>query len=66
MASVNYCFNICRSIDKKLTNDRHPTPTNISTNIPNNTGTLIFGRRFSLSNIKFVSQEQNDLSSDQN
>jgi len=63
-------------VDKKLTNDRrssisNPTPTNISGNIPNNTGALIFGHRFSLSNItfpniNFFSQEQNDFSFDPN
>lgn len=69
MSSVSYCFNICQSVDKKITKDRrssicNSTPPNLMANIPNNTGTLIFGRRFSLSNITFpnvisTSQEQN-------
>lgn len=58
MASVSYCFRGCQSVDKKITNERrssisNPNPPNISIDMPNNTGTLIFGRRFSLSNISF-------------
>ena len=56
MSSVSYCFNICRSVDKKITAERrasisHPTPTPTIENISPNTGTLIFGRRFSFGHV---------------
>lgn len=71
MSSVGYCFNICRTIDKKITNERRTSVCNPTLpDIPTNTGTLIFGRRFSLNNITLPtinpsSQIQNDVSSDQ-
>ncbi|CAF0783094.1 unnamed protein product [Rotaria sp. Silwood1] len=72
MSSVGYCFNICRSVDQKIANERRSSVCNPqSTENPSETGTLIFGRRFSLShstqpNTNHTSQNQNDLSSNQN
>jgi hypothetical protein len=71
MASVGYCFNVCRAIDTKITNERRSSMCNPTLpDIPTNTGALIFGRRFSFNNIilptvSSSSQKQNDLSSDE-
>ncbi|CAF0760377.1 unnamed protein product [Rotaria sordida] len=71
MSSVSYCFNICRSVDKNITNQRRcsTTVTQPPEN-PSETGTLIFGRRFSFGavpqpNTNHSSQNQNDSSSNQ-
>lgn len=51
---MSYVFNVCRSVDQKITAERrasisHSHPS-IETKTPN-TGALIFGRRFSFSHV---------------
>ncbi|CAM2699343.1 unnamed protein product [Rotaria socialis] len=69
MSSVGYCFNICQTIDKNIVKERRTSisDSQTSTNLTK-TGTLIFGRRFSLSHLaqpimNLSSQSQNDPSS---
>ncbi|CAF1100374.1 unnamed protein product [Rotaria sp. Silwood1] len=59
MSSVGYCFKICQSVDEKINQERRSSiPINLP---PNNTGALIFGRRFDFGNISFnTPQEQNN------
>jgi hypothetical protein len=70
MSSVGYCFNICRSVDKKITEERRASMCNpVPANIPTNTGALIFGRRFSFGNLTLPNtnssiQELDNASSD--
>ncbi|CAF0840244.1 unnamed protein product [Adineta steineri] len=72
MSSVGYCFNICRTIDKNLTQQRRSSVSQpITSNISTNPGALIFGRRFSLSDMMILphlglsSQQENSSSIDQ-
>ena len=65
MSSMGYCFNICQTVDQKLTKERRSSVcnsihTDLTTNMPNNTGALIFGRRFSLGIIAFFSVKSVD------
>jgi hypothetical protein len=51
MASMNYCFTVCRAADEKVQQETHSNATSASVDTPNSTstgtGAYFFGRFFS-------------------
>jgi len=51
MASMNYCFTVCRAAEEKAQQENHSNASSTATDVPNSsspgTGAYFFGRFFS-------------------
>jgi hypothetical protein len=46
MASMNYCFTVCRAADEKVQQETHPNTASVDIPTPASPGVNIFGRFF--------------------